>query len=136
MIIYREGATESQEAEAEYILGLLYTAYPGHPWGIRVMDGGFFIQYLLVPFNKPYGMFCRYDQFGYSASALKREIVMKAGEWLERSGMARGRHDADQEIESVDGVPLKYQKPEPLPDGMTVTVQSDDPDTDAVVAHE
>lgn len=125
-VIYSEGATQAQEGEANAILNLLYTAYPGHPWGVVVMEGGFFIQYLDRPFNRPYGMFCKYNQFGYSASALKREIVMKAGEWLERAGMARGRHDADQEIVSVEGVPLKHQQREALPDGMTVTMQERD----------
>ena len=125
MIIYAEGATDAQAAEAEYILGLISTVYPGHPWGIRVMEGGFFIQYLLLPFSKPYGMFCKYSQFGYSASAMKREIIMMAGEWLERSGMARGRHDADQEIEYVDGVPDRHQRRGTLV-ADCITVEPDD----------
>lgn len=119
-VIYSEGGTLAQEDEAQSILDLLYTAYPGHPWGVRVYDGGFFIQYLDRPFNKPYGMNVKFKTAGVSASMMKREIVMKAGEWLERSGMARGRLDADQEIVSVEGVPLKHQKPAPLPDNLRV----------------
>ena len=103
-VLYKEGATQQQEDEANAILGILEACYPGHPWGVRVMEGGFFIQYLLVPFNKPYGMFCKYTQFGYSASAMKKEIVMMAGEWLERAGLARGGFEEGQEITEVEGV--------------------------------
>ena len=109
MILYTEGMTDTQEAEARDIVTLLSVAYPGHPWGVRVLEGGFFIQYLLRPFNQPYGMFCRYKDVSHSASGMKREILMLAGEWLERSGMARGRHDADQVIERVEGVPDRFQ---------------------------
>lgn len=122
-VIYSEGGTEAQAAEAEYILGLLYTAYPGHPWGVRCMEGGFFIQYLLVPFKKPYGMFCKTSEVDFSASALKHQIIMMAGEWLERAGMARGRHDADQEIVSVEGVPVKSMA---MPDDVNLVMGDGD----------
>ena len=39
---------------------------------------------------------------------MKREIIMKAGEWLERAGLVRGRANGD-EIQRVEGVPEKYQ---------------------------
>lgn len=108
MMIYSEGGTKAQEAEAESILDVLTTAYPSHPWGVRVYEGGFFIQYLDRPFNKPYGMNCKVKDFGYSASAMKRQIIIMAGEWLERAGLARGRSNGD-EIKWVEGVPEKYK---------------------------
>lgn len=110
MLIYSEGGTAAQETEAQNILDILTVAYPSHPWGVRVYDGGFFIQYLDRPFNQPYGMNCKYEKFGYSASAMKKAIVMKAGEWLERAGLARGRSNGD-EIVWVEGVPEKHRKP-------------------------
>jgi hypothetical protein len=128
--LFKEGATQQQEDDAEAILQVLHEAYPGHPWGVRVMDGGFFIQYLLVPFNKPFGMFCKYKSFGYSASQMKREIILKAGEWLERAGLARKGLEDGAEIVSVEGVPLKYQKPQPLPDCLAVTMHTDSDDSD------
>lgn len=110
MILYSEGGTKTQEGEAEAILEVLTTAYPNHPWGVRVYDGGFFIQYLDRPFNLPYGMNCKYKSIGYSASAMKKAIIMRAGEWLERAGLARGRGNGD-EILWVEGVPEKHRKP-------------------------
>ena len=43
---------------------------------------------------------------------MKREIIMKAGEWLERAGLRRGVGDGDQEIVKVEGVPDKWQPAE------------------------
>lgn len=110
MILYSEGATQSQEDEAEMILGVLTTAYPGHPWAVRVFDGGFFIRHLA--FDGNWGMHCKYKDFGHDAAVLKRAIIRNAGEWLERAGMARGRYDADQQSGLVEGVPV----PKPMPD--------------------
>lgn len=124
MILFSEGATKAQEAEADSILEALTIAYPGHPWAVRVYEGGFFIRHLAFPSN--WGMSCKYKKFGFSASALKREVIMKAGEWLERAGLARGRA-TDDEIVWVEGVPERYQPPKEKPPivlGDTVTFQN------------
>ena len=106
MIIYSEGATKAQEDEANTILGVLTTVYPGHPWGVRVYDGGFFIRHLDFP--STWGMNCKYKNFSHDAAVLKREIIMKAGEWLERANLKRGRAN-DDVIGRVEGVPEKDQ---------------------------
>lgn len=112
MILFSEGATKAQEAEANAILDALTTAYPGHPWGVRVYDGGFFIRHLDFPAN--WGMNAKYKKFGYSASALKREVIMMAGEWLERARLRRDAPPQDP-IGRVEGVPEKWQPVEAKP---------------------
>lgn len=114
MILYTEGATKAQEDEAESILAVLTFAYPGHPWGVRVYDGGFFIRHLDFPGN--WGMNCKFKDVGHDSAVMKREIIRLAGEWLERANMIRGRYDADQDIVHVEGVPQKNQPHQPLPD--------------------
>ena len=106
MILYSEGASKAQEDEAEQILGALTLAYSGHPWAVRVYDGGFFIRHLDFPAN--WGMNCKAAKVDWSASYMKREIIMKAGEWLERANLTRGRANGD-EIQRVEGVPEQYQ---------------------------
>ena len=106
MILFSEGATKLQESEAEGIIAVLTMAYPNYPWAVRVYDGGFFIRNLDFPEN--FGMNCKYKNFGYSASAMKREIVMMAGEWLERAHLRRGVNNEDA-IEVLEGIPDKYQ---------------------------
>ena len=112
MILYSEGASKAQEDEANGILAVLCAAYPGHPWSVRVYEGGFFIRYLDPRLTGNWGMNCKTRDSGYSASAMKRDIIIKAGEWLERSGLARGRNNED-EIVNVEGVPLKHQPMKP-----------------------
>lgn len=113
MVVYSEGATPAQEDEAKRILGALCGIYPGHPWAVRVYEGGFFIRHLAFPSN--WGMNCKYKNFGHSAAVLNREIILMAGEWLERANMVRGRYDADQEIMRVEGVPEKHQPHQKFP---------------------
>jgi len=107
-IRYKEGETQAQIDEAKSILEALDTAYPGHPWGVRVYDGGFFIRHLDFPSN--WGMNCRGTYA--SASLMKRDVIMRAGEWLERAGLPRGVGDGEQEIVKVEGVPDKWQPAE------------------------
>ena len=107
LILYQEGATQAQIDEAHGILEVLCFAYPGHPWAVRVYDGGFFIRHLEFPAN--WGMNCKFKDSGHSWSAMKREIILMAGEWLERAGLRRGRNLNEDEIEHVEGVPAKYQ---------------------------
>ena len=109
MILWKEGATQAQEDEANMILEVLTFAYPGHPWGVRVYDGGFFIRHL--DFDANYGMNCKYKG-SYSASSLKKQIIFMAGEWLERAGLRRGKWEEDGSIKSVEGVPLRFQPAE------------------------
>lgn len=122
MILYSEGASRAQEDEANAILDALSIAYPGHPWGVRVYDGGFFIRHLDFP--KSWGMNCRHGTRLYSASALKREVILMAGEWLERAHIARSRYDADQEPYRVEGVPEKDQPGQPL-ENMTAQLSTE-----------
>lgn len=113
LIIYEEGATQAQHDEAHAILDALTTAYPGHPWAVRVYGnsagGGFFIKHM--GFDGNYGMNCNKKTSFYSASALKRDVIFMAGEFLERAGLARGRGE-DDPIVRVEGVPDKYQPAE------------------------
>src|SRR5688572_25962299 len=100
MILYTEGKTKAQESEAEKVLAILCAAYPGHPWAVRVGDGIIFIRHL--QFGQNWGMNLRAKEADYSASYLKKKIILLAGEWLERAGLVRGRENGD-EIVHVEG---------------------------------
>ena len=104
-ILYKEGATKAQEDEAQSILEALDAAYPNHPWGVRVYPGGFFIRHLDLPAN--YGMNCKGTYA--SSSLMKRDVILMAGEFLERAGIPRGRWDEDNQIQRVEGIPERFQ---------------------------
>ena len=112
MLVYAEGDTPSLEEEAQAVLfDILLPAYPNHPWSVRSYPNGIFIGYLDFPTN--WGMnIPRIATKAYSASALQKLIVMRAGEWLERAHMRRGAGDGDQTIGKVEGVPASEQPPD------------------------
>ncbi len=110
MILFSEGASKAQEDEANWILEALTVAYPGHPWAVRVYGdstgGGFFIRHLDFPTN--WGINCKHGGKIYSASSFKRDVISKAGEYLERANLMRGRWD-ETKIKHLEGVPERYQ---------------------------
>ena len=129
MITHQEGMTDAQEHEAHKILGLLSTCYPGHPWSVRVMPGLVFIRHL--EFGPSWGMNLRLSEVDHDAAVLKRKVVMLAGEWLERAGLARGRFEDGKTIDWVEGVPLRDQPPQSKPSieemtGQTVAIAKED----------
>lgn len=112
MILYSEGGTTSQQADAHTVLEVLTTAYPGHPWAARVDGGVVFIRHLEFPGN--WGMCAKFKDITHDAAVFKREIIMKAGEFLERAGLARGLSDGSP-IVRVEGVPDRFQPPSEKP---------------------
>lgn len=114
MILYEEGATQSQRDLAHLILDVLTVAYPGHPWAVRVYGdnsgGGFFIRHLDFPSN--WGMNQPKAHLYGSSSEMQRDVIMRAGEWLERANLKRGPANGD-EIVRVEGVPERYQPHRP-----------------------
>ena len=118
IVRYAKGATQAQYDEARAILEALDIAYPGHPWSIEISGddtgGRVFIRHLAFDQGQ-WGMNIRHtkkDNAFYSSSAFKREVIMKAGEWLERAGLRRGAYDADSPMtQSVEGVAKKKEAP-------------------------
>ena len=106
MILYSEGDSKSEEADSHKVLEILCEVYPGHPWATRVSGGIVFIKHLELGSN--WGMVRKYKDIKYDAKVFKREIIMAAGEFLERAGLVRGRNNGD-EIQRVEGIPDKYQ---------------------------
>jgi hypothetical protein len=115
VILFTEGSTDAQASDAEKVMHLLCTAYPGHPWAVRVDKGIIFIRHLQFPGN--WGMNLKTKSVEHDAAVLKRKVILLAGEFLERAGLVRGRENGD-EIKRVEGVPDKYQpdaQKEPAP---------------------
>lgn len=111
-MLYTEGDTDFEQSDAHKVMELLTAAYPGHPWAVRVAGGVIFIRYLDLRLNGNWGMAMKQKDTQHDAAALKKEVIRMAGEWLERSGLARGRSNGD-EIVTVEGVPARYY-PKPL----------------------
>ena len=112
VVRYAKGATDSQFDEAKAILEALDIAYPDHPWSVEISGdstgGRVFIRHLAFQGGN-WGMNLRHtkkDNAFYSSSSFKRQVILKAGEWLERAGLPRGRYEIDRPLSSeAEGVP-------------------------------
>lgn len=113
-MLFEEGRTRAQQDEAHHVLELLTVCYPGHPWAVLVDHGIVFIRHLEFPGN--WGMNIKTGSTDHDAAVLKKKIIMAAGEFLERAGLARGRANGD-EIQKVEGVPDRFQ---PHPEKQTI----------------
>lgn len=106
MILYSEGDTKAEEADSQKVLEILCEVYPGHPWATRVSGGIVFIKHLELGNN--WGMVRKFSELKHDATTFKKEIIMAAGEFLERANLVRGRANGDAIIR-VEGLPDKYQ---------------------------
>ena len=114
------GETESQEKEAKQILALLWMMYPNHPWYVHVYQGGYYIKYM--GFAYPYVMNTKFEDVCHDATTLKHDILIKAGEWLERAGLARSAGEAEAEVTHLEGAAPNKQPDRPLPDDMVLVM--------------
>lgn len=108
--LFSEGSTPTLQADADYVLGVLCEIYPGHPWAVRVEGGVVFIKHLGLGNN--WGMNKKFNDINHDATRFKKEIIMAAGEFLERAYLRRGRN-LGYRIEKVDGLQEKYQPHKP-----------------------
>jgi hypothetical protein len=106
MMIFSEGDSKLEEADAEKVLSILCEVYPNYPWATLVRGGVVFIRHLGLGSN--WGMVRKYKDITHDATTFKKEIIMAAGEFLERANLHRGRGNGD-EIERVEGLPEKWQ---------------------------
>jgi hypothetical protein len=81
----------------------LCEAYPGHPWHINVQDGLIVVKHMRL--SAKWGMVRPYSD-AHDAARLKREVVMIAGEFLERARLRRGAAGEDNAT-VVEGIPKK-----------------------------
>lgn len=100
------GDSEPALTLAGDILDYVYQAYSGYRWFVQVKSGVIFIRELSFPNN--WGMVRKLRETDFSASNLKHDVVMSAGEWLERARLKRGLATGEA-TKRVDGVPEKYQ---------------------------
>ena len=67
---------------------ILTATYPGHNWWVTINDGMLIMKSLKVTPNA--GMVVPLRLFDSDAGRLKKEVVMKAGEFLEAAHLRRG----------------------------------------------
>ena len=100
-----EADDNRDDGMANEIAGILGEAYPGHPWHVRIGGGMLIIKHMRV--SQKWGVARKYSRVSWDAAVRKREVVMAAGEFLERAGLTRGRMVEGQFKRVLDGAPTK-----------------------------
>lgn len=96
---------ESDEPMARQMVSDLCIAYPGHPWFVTIKGGIVHVKNLDLPQN--WGMCLHYSQMKDDATERKRQVLMAAGEYLERARLKRGAKTGEKAT-SVEGIAQKY----------------------------
>lgn len=93
---------------ATQVLLDLCTAYPSYNWHVVEQDGLLVIKELgLSALFGPYGMALR-NYKTYSAAQLKHDVIMMAGEFLERAGLPRSLYDG--EVPELEGADKRFRR--------------------------
>ena len=105
MIVGIDTEHTTDEPLAEQMLADLCKAYPGHAWFVIVRGG--IVQIKNMDFNDKWGMALHYSALKADANERKRELVRKAGEFLERANVIRGAK-TEEKVLHIEGIPDKH----------------------------
>lgn len=97
-----EGQTRYEEGMAKQVAEILTVTYPGHNWWVEIIDGMLRIKSMKISPNA--GMVVPLRRFDNDAARLKREVVMKAGEFLEAANLRRGSFQGENAT-VLEGMP-------------------------------
>lgn len=108
-IAYAESENPANLGMAKEILETLNTAYPNHSWWVRIDGGLVIIKHFSI--SNTCGMVRRFDQLAGDAMVRKRNVIMAAGELLERAGMRRGAYESHAVTNFEVERDVKWQAP-------------------------
>lgn len=95
-LIYCYGDCKLADSYAKEAAEILVAAYPNHSWWVECRQGALVIKHLEASGARgTVGMVRHTRHLNHDANARKKDIVMKAGEMLERAGLKRGARGDD-----------------------------------------
>lgn len=92
-IVYCFGDNPLADSLAKSSAEALTLAYPNHSWWVECKGGVLVIKHFDI--SDKIGMVRKVAALSADANAFKRDIIMAAGELLERVGLARGGRNED-----------------------------------------
>jgi hypothetical protein len=95
-LIYCYGDTKMEDAQAKEAAEVLVAAYPNHSWWVEARKGVLIIKHFEASgYRGTVAMVRHISALDHDAKVRKHDIVMKAGELLERAGLKRGARGDD-----------------------------------------
>lgn len=99
-LIYCDGDNKLAEGYAKQAAEALVEVYPNHSWWVECKGGALIIKHFGI--SGLVGMVRHVSALDVSAKTFKKEIVMAAGELLERASLCRGAYTGEA-VEHFDG---------------------------------
>lgn len=95
-LVHCFGDNPLADAYAKDAAEILTTAYPNHSWWVECKQGVLVIKHLEASGARgQVGMLRKVEALAHDAGARKKDLLMAAGELLERAGMPRGARTED-----------------------------------------
>ena len=95
-LIYCFGDNPIADACAKEAAEYLVAAYPNHGWWVECKQGVLVIKHLEASGARGLvGMLRKMDQLAHDAGARRKDLVLAAGELLERANLRRGARTED-----------------------------------------
>lgn len=91
---------------AKRIAQYLTETYPGHNWWVEIIDGMLRIKSLKISGNS--GMVVPLRRFDGDAERLKREVIMRGGEFLEAAHLRRAAFQGEN-AKVLEGMPKRQR---------------------------
>ena len=94
---------------AEQVLEVLIACYPSYNWHVREVGGAIIIkETALSSMFGQYGMMLKSHK-SFSWTDLRREVILAAGEFLERAGLPRGKWTG--QTAELEGAEKRFRRP-------------------------
>ena len=108
-LAYAESQDPANLPMAKEILEYLVAAYPNHSWWVRIDGGLVVIKHFGI--SNTCGMVRQYSSLSHDAHVRRHDVIMSAGELLERAGLPRGPYEEQQvtKLETEKGVKWQPQ---------------------------
>ena len=113
-LVYCQGDSPLADGLAKEAAEYLVSSYPNHSWWVEARQGILVIKHFEASgLYGVVGMVRHLASLGHDARVRKHEIVVAAGELLERAGLARGPRGEDpvRSIELEEGMDKHWFKP-------------------------
>lgn len=98
-LVYCYGDNPLADAHAKEAAEILCSTYPNHSWWVECKGGVLVIKHFGI--SDRIGMVRKLAALAHDARARKRDLVLAAGELLERAGLAR-RDYRGEEVRNLD----------------------------------
>lgn len=99
-LIYCDGDNDLAKSYSRAAAEALVSCYPNHSWWVETKGGALVIKHFGI--SGMLGMVRHTSSLDFSATNFKKEVILAAGELLERAGLSRGAYTGEA-VQAFEG---------------------------------